>query len=150
MCRVGRVSHTRLRQLYSFTSVHASGQIRAPYPHPTSEFCQPQIRKDTMPPSVEKKGNENEAEMIKPDSKTPKLDTSEWPILLKNYSDLLVRTSHFTPIPQGCSPLKRDIVSYVKCAWIIITCHLVLLLMRTRHVQIRCHQPRQAVKPLIT
>lgn len=87
-----------------------------------------------MPPSVQKKDNENEAEMIKPDSKTPKLDTSEWPILLKNYSDLLVRTSHFTPIPQGCSPLKRDIVSYVKCVFIIITWHLMLLLMRTRHV----------------
>jgi H/ACA ribonucleoprotein complex subunit 4 len=61
-----------------------------------------------------KEESDPKTQIIKPDSKTPKLDTSEWPILLRNYSDLLVRTSHFTPIPQGCSPLKRDIVNYVK------------------------------------
>ncbi|KAH7101679.1 putative rRNA pseudouridine synthase [Auriculariales sp. MPI-PUGE-AT-0066] len=49
-----------------------------------------------------------------PSSSTPKLDTSEWPLLLKNYDKLLVRTAHFTPIPHGCSPLKRDIKSYIK------------------------------------
>lgn len=27
---------------------------------------------------------------------------------------LLVRSSHFTPIPNGCSPLKRDLSSYIK------------------------------------
>lgn len=26
-------------------------------------------------------------------------DTSQWPLLLKNYDKLLVRSSHFTPIP---------------------------------------------------
>ncbi|KAL0566223.1 centromere/microtubule-binding protein cbf5 [Marasmius crinis-equi] len=51
---------------------------------------------------------------IKPESKTPQLDTSEWPLLLKNYDKLLVRSSHFTPIPSGCSPLKRDITTYIK------------------------------------
>ncbi|KAF8807532.1 putative rRNA pseudouridine synthase [Phlegmacium glaucopus] len=51
---------------------------------------------------------------IKPENSAPKLDTSEWPLLLKNYDKLLIRSSHFTPIPSGCSPLKRDIVSYVK------------------------------------
>lgn len=54
-------------------------------------------------------------DLIKPESTTPKVDTSKWPLLLKNYSDLLVRSSHFTPIPQGCSPLKRDLTSYIKC-----------------------------------
>jgi len=49
-----------------------------------------------------------------PSSTTPKLDTSQWPLLLKNYDKLLVRTAHFTPIPMGCSPLKRDIKSYIK------------------------------------
>ncbi|KAI0702497.1 pseudouridine synthase [Cytidiella melzeri] len=48
------------------------------------------------------------------DTQPPKLDTSQWPLLLKNYDKLLVRSSHFTPIPTGCSPLKRDIVTYVK------------------------------------
>ncbi|KAF7311002.1 hypothetical protein HMN09_00643600 [Mycena chlorophos] len=51
---------------------------------------------------------------IQPEKAAPKLDTSEWPLLLKNYDKLLVRSSHFTPIPQGCSPLKRDITSYIK------------------------------------
>ncbi|KAH6917260.1 putative rRNA pseudouridine synthase [Coprinopsis sp. MPI-PUGE-AT-0042] len=51
---------------------------------------------------------------IKSESAAPKLDTSQWPLLLKNYDKLLVRSSHFTPIPSGCSPLKRDITSYIK------------------------------------
>jgi hypothetical protein len=51
---------------------------------------------------------------IKSESSQPKLDTSEWPLLLKNYDKLLVRSSHFTPIPSGSSPLKRDLVSYIK------------------------------------
>ncbi|KAJ2975987.1 hypothetical protein NQ176_g5206 [Zarea fungicola] len=50
---------------------------------------------------------------IKPTAVTPSLDTSNWPLLLKNYDKLLVRTGHFTPIPNGCSPLKRDIKSYI-------------------------------------
>lgn len=51
---------------------------------------------------------------IKPENAQPKLDTSQWPLLLKNYDKLLVRSAHFTPIPAGCSPLKRDITTYVK------------------------------------
>lgn len=51
---------------------------------------------------------------IKSEDKQPVLDTSQWPLLLKNYDRLLVRSSHFTPIPSGCSPLKRDIETYVK------------------------------------
>ena len=51
---------------------------------------------------------------IKPENIAPKLDTSQWPLLLKNYDKLITRTAHFTPIPQGCSPLKRDIQTYVR------------------------------------
>ncbi|KAG8927157.1 centromere/microtubule-binding protein cbf5 [Tulasnella sp. 418] len=51
---------------------------------------------------------------IKPETSAPKLDTSQWPLLLKNYDKLIARTSHFTPIPMGCSPLKRDLQSYIK------------------------------------
>ncbi|KAJ2920304.1 hypothetical protein MD484_g11, partial [Candolleomyces efflorescens] len=51
---------------------------------------------------------------IKSESAVPKLDTSSWPLLLKNYDKLLVRSAHFTPIPNGSSPLKRDIQSYVR------------------------------------
>jgi len=51
---------------------------------------------------------------IKPEDVQPKLDTSQWPLLLKNYDKLLVRSSHFTPISSGNSPLRRDLQSYVK------------------------------------
>jgi H/ACA ribonucleoprotein complex subunit 4 len=63
---------------------------------------------------------------IKSESVTPKLgespcpcsadspDTSQWPLLLKNYDKLLIRSSHFTPIPTGVSPLKRDLKSYIQ------------------------------------
>ncbi|KAG7008050.1 25S rRNA (uridine-N(3))-methyltransferase [Physcia stellaris] len=50
---------------------------------------------------------------IKPEATTPAIDTSSWPLLLKNYNKLYVRTGHFTPIPVGCTPLKRDLKSYI-------------------------------------
>ncbi|KAJ9273513.1 hypothetical protein DTO212C5_587 [Paecilomyces variotii] len=50
---------------------------------------------------------------IKPEAVTPNIPTSEWPLLLKNYDKLLVRTGHFTPIPAGCTPYKRDLKSYI-------------------------------------
>ena len=50
---------------------------------------------------------------IKPEATTPAVDTSDWPLLLKNYHRLLVRTGHFTPIPVGCTPLKRDLKSFI-------------------------------------
>ncbi|VEU22124.1 DEKNAAC103114 [Brettanomyces naardenensis] len=50
---------------------------------------------------------------IKPEKSAPSADTSNWPLLLKDYDKLLVRCSHYTPIPAGSSPLKRDIKDYV-------------------------------------
>jgi H/ACA ribonucleoprotein complex subunit 4 len=51
---------------------------------------------------------------IKPTSEVPKLNTSDWPLLLKNYDKLNVRTGHYTPIPNGHSPLKRPLHDYVR------------------------------------
>ncbi len=51
---------------------------------------------------------------IAPESVTPKLDTSNWPLLLKNYDLLNVRTAHYTPLPSGSSPLKRSLEDYVR------------------------------------
>ncbi|KAK8213549.1 centromere/microtubule-binding protein cbf5 [Zalaria obscura] len=51
--------------------------------------------------------------LIKPENISPTLDTSNWPLLLKNWDQLLVRTGHFTPIPAGSTPLKRDLKSYI-------------------------------------
>ena len=52
--------------------------------------------------------------VIKPESVSPSNDTSEWPLLLKNYDKLLVRSGHYTPIPAGSAPLNRDIRSYIQ------------------------------------
>lgn len=54
-----------------------------------------------------------EGGMIEPQA-TPVLDTSSWPLLLKNYSKLHVRTGHYTPIPVGCTPLKRPLHEYIR------------------------------------
>ncbi|KAL2052624.1 hypothetical protein ABVK25_007184 [Lepraria finkii] len=56
---------------------------------------------------------ENDDYTIKPEATTPTVATSDWPLLLKNYNRLLVRTGHFTPIPVGCAPLKRDLKSFI-------------------------------------
>ncbi|KAL2906849.1 H/ACA ribonucleoprotein complex subunit 4 [Bienertia sinuspersici] len=52
--------------------------------------------------------------LIKPQNFTPSIDTSQWPILLKNYDRLNVRTGHYTPLPSGFSPLKRPLVEYIR------------------------------------
>ncbi|XP_042511843.1 H/ACA ribonucleoprotein complex subunit 4-like [Macadamia integrifolia] len=62
----------------------------------------------------ESKPDEQGDYLIKPQSFTPSLDTSQWPILLKNYDRLNVRTGHYTPLPSGYSPLKRPLLEYIK------------------------------------
>jgi len=52
--------------------------------------------------------------LIKPEATTPPLDTSKWPLLLKNYDQLHVRTGHYTPIASGATPLKRPLAEYLK------------------------------------
>eukprot|EP00962_Isochrysis_galbana_P004051 scaffold1130_cov127-Isochrysis_galbana.AAC.3 len=52
--------------------------------------------------------------LIKPQQSTPPIDTSQWPLLLKNYDQLNVRTGHYTPIPSGATPLKRALLEYLK------------------------------------
>lgn len=51
--------------------------------------------------------------LIAPSNSTPKLDTSQWPLLLKNYHELHVRTSHYTPLPTGSSPLARPLATHL-------------------------------------
>ena len=60
----------------------------------------------------EKKGVAQDAVdfVIKPEA-TPPLDTSKWPLLLKDYDQLNVRTGHYTPIPNGHTPLKTSVVA---------------------------------------
>merc|ERR1711931_225522 len=56
--------------------------------------------------------------IIKPTNITPKLDTSKWPLLLKFYDRLNVRTGHYTPIDSGSSPLKRPLKDYMSAGFI--------------------------------
>lgn len=51
--------------------------------------------------------------VIRPEKGVPPLDTSKWPLLLKNYDKLNVRTGHYTPIPAGHTPLKRPLKEYI-------------------------------------
>ncbi|XP_053129354.1 H/ACA ribonucleoprotein complex subunit DKC1 [Hemicordylus capensis] len=55
---------------------------------------------------------------IKPESRVAQLDTSQWPLLLKNFDKLNLRTAHYTPLPSGCNPLKREIAEYVRTGFI--------------------------------
>uniref|UniRef100_C9IYT0 H/ACA ribonucleoprotein complex subunit DKC1 n=3 Tax=Hominidae TaxID=9604 RepID=C9IYT0_HUMAN len=56
--------------------------------------------------------------LIKPESKVAKLDTSQWPLLLKNFDKLNVRTTHYTPLACGSNPLKREIGDYIRTGFI--------------------------------
>lgn len=51
---------------------------------------------------------------IKPEKTEAKLNTSEWPLLLKNYESLNVKSSHFTPMQRGHTPLNRPLTEYLK------------------------------------
>jgi len=51
---------------------------------------------------------------LQPSEEKVKQNSDNWPLLLKGWDKLNVRTNHFTPYPQGCSPLKRDIKDYVE------------------------------------
>ncbi|KAL9247668.1 hypothetical protein vseg_021076 [Gypsophila vaccaria] len=52
--------------------------------------------------------------LIKPQQVIPAIDTSSWPILLKNYERLNIRTGHYTPLSCGYSPLKRPLAEYIR------------------------------------
>ena len=56
--------------------------------------------------------------VIAPEKKKPTLNTSEWPLLLKNFDKLNIRTAHYTPIPSGHAPLKRPLAEYIKYGYI--------------------------------
>lgn len=69
---------------------------------------------DSIPSPLIQEEDQASKDLIKPQSYTPILDTSDWPILLKNYNRLNVRTGHYTPLPTGYSPLKRPLPEYLR------------------------------------
>jgi len=50
---------------------------------------------------------------LEPSEEKVKQNSDNWPLLLKGWDKLNVRTSHFVPIPAGCSPLKREIKEHI-------------------------------------
>jgi len=50
---------------------------------------------------------------IQPEESSEPIDTSKWPLLLRNYGRLCVRTGHYTPLPFGSSPLSRPLDQYL-------------------------------------
>ena len=69
--------------------------------------------KDKKKDKKDKKADGGDDYMIAPEKTTPRINTSNWPLLLKNYDQLHVRTAHYTPIPCGMSPLKRTLKEYI-------------------------------------
>ncbi|XP_025420307.1 H/ACA ribonucleoprotein complex subunit 4 [Sipha flava] len=55
---------------------------------------------------------------IKPSEKIATIDSSKWPLLLKNFDALNVRSNHYTPLPFGSNPLQRDIKEYIRSGYI--------------------------------
>jgi len=81
----------------------------------------PSVKEKKKKKSKENGVDQTEDFKVDPSTKPPpKLDTSQWPLLLKNFDRLNVRTNHYTPLPHGASPLKRDISNYVKSGFICL------------------------------
>ncbi|KAK4481712.1 hypothetical protein RD792_012621, partial [Penstemon davidsonii] len=85
---------------------------------PSTAMTDLQTTKKKKTKSKEEQPEDNKIDavdfLIKPQTHTPSIDTSNWPILLKNYDKLNVRTGHYTPLPSGYSPLKRPLAEYIK------------------------------------
>ncbi|GFN75726.1 H/ACA ribonucleoprotein complex subunit 4 [Plakobranchus ocellatus] len=60
----------------------------------------------------------SETFFLAPSDKAAKLNTSQWPLLLKNFDKLNRRTDHYVPVPAGCSPLKRPTEEYVRSGFL--------------------------------
>ena len=99
----------RVRPRASFLPSFASSFDRSDVlsPSPLSPLAPP-----SHSPSVRPQTTEDFA--IQPEKVTPTLDASKWPLLLKDYDKLMVRTGHYTPIPCGHSPLKRPLQEYIR------------------------------------
>jgi hypothetical protein len=48
-------------------------------------------------------------------------DTSQWPLLLKNYDKLLVRSSHFTPIPVVSPSLRLEVARTTQLLQVLVS-----------------------------
>lgn len=56
--------------------------------------------------------------MLESSNRKGTLNAHDWPLLLKNFDKLNIRTNHYTPLPNGWSPLNRPIDEYIKAGCI--------------------------------
>lgn len=65
-------------------------------------------------PKKSKKEDGGEATaVIAPAKSSDQTDTSAWPLLLRNFAELNVKSSHYTPLPNGFNPEKRPLKDYM-------------------------------------
>ena len=67
-----------------------------------------QVQKDN------KNGGAVKAAKSLPAHTDEKPDTSSWPLLLRNFSELNIKSGHYTPIPSGFNPEARPLTEYLK------------------------------------
>ena len=72
------------------------------------------VEKKRKSKPVEPQPEEEAEHILQPSSKSAKIKSSDWPLLLKNYDKMNVRSCHYTPIPSGSSPLSRPILEHLK------------------------------------
>lgn len=84
-------------------------------------FLSPKTKEKKKKKNKEKSLGDIQAETdfcLKSSSERPTLNSDKWPLLLKNFDRLNVRTNHFTALPSGSTPLKREIREYIKSGFI--------------------------------
>ncbi|KAI3388653.1 hypothetical protein SNEBB_005734 [Seison nebaliae] len=60
------------------------------------------------------------SKILESSSEKPKTNSADWPLLLKNIDRLNIHSSHFVPLPNGCSPQNRPISEYVRSGFMNI------------------------------
>jgi len=60
-----------------------------------------------------KKEKEEQKQIAIPSKTNEVTDTSKWPLLLKNFSELNIKSSHYTPLDKGFNPEKRPLQEYL-------------------------------------
>ena len=71
-------------------------------------------KKKLVEKTIEEEAVVKNDHVIYPSQEGPSLNSSEWPLLLKNYDKMNVLSTHYTPIPAGSTPLKRPLKEYMK------------------------------------
>ena len=75
---------------------------------------------------------EEKKEALEPgDNKTTK-SSKDFKLLLKNYEDLMVRSSHWTPLPNGSAPLDRPLKEYMRFFFLSLVFYLTSCILLSR------------------